>query len=142
MALGTLESIGRQGLERSYREAVAALDDRDRVLLVAEEDGAILAMAQLARSAAMNADHRAEVQRFAVADAARGRGIGRELMAAIEEEGRRREISLLWLTTHDGSEAGAFSEALGYVKLGVMPAYSRRPDGTLSPGAFYYKELG
>ena len=141
MALGMLESIGRDGLERSYREAVAALDDRDRALLVAEEDGEILAMAKLVRSSAMNAEHRAEVQRVAVADAARGRGIGRELMAAIEEEARRREITLLWLTTHDGSQACAFYEALGYTKLGVMPAYSRRPDGALSPGAFYYKEL-
>lgn len=142
MALGMLESIGRDGLERSYREAVAALDDRERALLVAEDDGAILGMAQLARSGAMNAEHRAEVRRVAVADAARGRGVGRELMAAIEDAARALQISLLWLTTHEGSDGCAFYEALGYRKMGVMPAYSRRPDGTLSPGAFYYKELG
>jgi acetyltransferase len=141
MALGTLESIGRDGLERSYREAVAALDGRDRTLLIAEEDGGVLAMAQLTRSGAMNAGHRAEVQRVAVADAARGRGVGRELMACIETTASELGITLLWLTTHEGSEACAFYEALGYSKLGVMPAYSRRPDGTLSPGAFYYKEL-
>lgn len=141
MALGTLESIGRDGLERAYREAVSALDDRARAVLVAEEDGEILAMAQLARSGAMNADHRAEVQRVAVADAARGRGVGRELMTCIETTAGELGITLLWLTTHEGSEACAFYEALGYTKLGVMPAYSRRPDGTLSPGAFYYKEL-
>jgi len=142
MALGTLESIGRDGLERSYREAVAALDDRDRALVVVEEDGQILGMAQLARSGAMNADHRAEVQRVAVADAARGRGVGRELMGGIESTAGELGITLLWLTTHEGSEACAFYEALGYAKMGVMPAYSRRPDGSLSPGAFYYKELG
>jgi len=142
MALGTLESIGRDGLERSYREAVAALDDRDRALVVVEEDGQILGMAQLAPSGAMNADHRAEVQRVAVADAARGRGVGRELMACIEATASELGITLLWLTTHEGSEACAFYEALGYAKMGVMPASSRRPDGTVSPGAFYYKELG
>jgi acetyltransferase len=142
MALGTLESIGREGLERAYREAVAALDDRDRVLLVADDDGEVVAMAQLVRSAVMNASHRAEVQRVAVADRARGRSVGREIMAATEDAARMLQISLLWLTTHDGSEACAFYEALGYSKMGVMPDYSRRPDGTLSPGAFYYKELG
>jgi acetyltransferase len=141
MALGSLESIGRDGLESAYRDAVAALDDGDRGLLVAEEDGEILAMAQLTRSGAMNASHRAEVQRVAVADVARGRGIGRELMTTIEEHAGGREITLLWLTTHEGSAACDFYEALGYTKLGVMPAYSRRPDGTVSPGAFYYKEL-
>jgi hypothetical protein len=34
-----------------------------------------------------------------------------------------------------------FYEGIGYTKLGVMPNYSRRPDGTLWPGAFYFKDL-
>jgi ribosomal protein S18 acetylase RimI-like enzyme len=141
MALGMLESIGHEGLERSYRRLVAALDEHERVLVVAEQDERIVGMAQLARSDAMNADHRAEVQRVAVGDSARGSGIGRHLMAAVEEEARRCSVSLLWLTTHEGTAACTFYEALGYTKLGVMPSYSRRPDGTLSPGVFYFKEL-
>ena len=39
------------------------------------------------------------------------------------------------------TDACAFYEAIGYTKLGVMPDYSRRPDGTLWPGAFYFKVL-
>ena len=54
---------------------------------------------------------------------------------------RARGLTLLWLTTHDGTPACAFYEAVGYTKLGTMPSYSFRPDGTLAPGAFYYKEL-
>jgi acetyltransferase len=50
-------------------------------------------------------------------------------------------LTLLWLTTHADSDACAFYEAVGYRKLGVMESYSFRPDGRLSPGAFYYKEL-
>jgi acetyltransferase len=141
MALSKLESIGRDGLERFYGEAVANLDDVDRVLLVAERDDEIVAMAQLTRSSAMNARHRAEVERVAVADVARGHGVGGQLIAAIETAARERDISLLWLTTHEGTAACAFYEALGYTKMGVMPAYSSRPDGTLSAGAFYYREL-
>jgi ribosomal protein S18 acetylase RimI-like enzyme len=141
MALGMLESIGSEPLEHSYREVVAALDERERLLLVAEEDGRVLGMAQLARSGAMNAQHRAEVQRVAVADNARGNGIGRQLMAAVEDAARQCGLTLLWLTTHEGSAACTFYEALGYTKLGVMPSYSRRPDGTLWPGVFYFKEL-
>ena len=71
----------------------------------------------------------------------RGRGTGRQLMAALEAAALESRLTLLWLTTHDGTEACAFYEAIGYTKLGVMPEYSRRPDGTLWPGAFYFKVL-
>jgi acetyltransferase len=141
MALGALDSLGRSVLERWYRDIVAALGNRDRLLLVAEEDGEILGMAQLVFSGATNADHRAEVQRVGVATAARGRGVGRLLMTAVEEAAVEHRVSLLWLTTHDDTDACGFYEAVGYTRMGTMPNYSRRPDGTLWPGAFYFKVL-
>jgi GNAT superfamily N-acetyltransferase len=125
-------------LERWHREA---LSGPGRVVLVAELDGEVVGMAHIAPSGAANAPHRAEVQRVAVAESARGSGVGRRLMAAVEETALDRDVTLLWLTTHDLSDACAFYEAVGYSKLGVMPGYSYRPDGTLSPAAFYYKEL-
>ena len=141
MALGALDSMGRRVLERSYRELVRGLDERARIVVVAEEHSEVLGMAQLVFSGATNADHRAEVQRVAVATPARSRGIGRRLMGQIEAVAHERGVTLLWLTTHEGTDACAFYEALGYAKLGVMPNYSRRPDGTLWPGAFYFKDL-
>ena len=98
-------------------------------------------MAQVVFSGATNADHRAEVQRVGVAVEARGRGIGQQLMSAVEEAAREHGVTLLWLTTHANTEACAFYEATGYTRMGTMPNYSRRPDGTLWPGAFYFKEL-
>jgi acetyltransferase len=62
-------------------------------------------------------------------------------MSAVEEIARDHRVTLLWLTTHADTEACAFYEAIGYVRTGTMPNYSRRPDGTLWPGAFYFKEL-
>ena len=141
MALGALDTMGLAVLERGYRDVVAALADRERVLIVADEAQEIVGMVQLVFSGATNADHRAEVQRLGVSAEARGRGIGRQLMAAVEESAREFGVTLLWLTTHDGTEACAFYEAIGFTKLGVMPNYSRRPNGTLWPGAFYFKEL-
>jgi acetyltransferase len=141
MALGALDTMGLAVLERGYRDVVAALADRERVLIVADEAQEIVGMVQLVFSGATNADHRAEVQRLGVSAGAGGRGTGRQLMAAVEEAARESGVTLLWLTTHDGTEACAFYEAIGYTKLGVMPNYSRRPDGTLWPGAFYFKEL-
>jgi acetyltransferase len=141
MALGELEGVDPSELERRYRELIAALDVRERLLFVAARGDEIEGMAQLVFSSAANADHRAEVQRVAVATNARGTGVGRALMEAVETAARGREITLLHLTTHADTEACAFYEALGYRQLGVMPNYTRRPDGTLWPGAFYFREL-
>lgn len=138
MSLGAAPGSDLAALERSHREALA---ESDRAVLVAEQDGEVVAMAHLAPSRAANAPHRAEVQRVAVAARLRGVGVGRALMAALEDTARERGITLLWLTTHEGTDACAFYEAAGYTRLGVMPAYSRRPDGALAPGVFYFRRL-
>jgi GNAT superfamily N-acetyltransferase len=134
MALGAAPAVSREALAELQR---AALADPGRVVLVAERDGEVVGMAHLVPSNAANAPHRAEVQRVAVAKSERGRGVGRELMAAALERG----LTLLWLTTHDQTDACAFYESMGYKRLGVMPSYSLRPDGTVSSGAFYFREL-
>jgi GNAT superfamily N-acetyltransferase len=135
MALGATSGTDLEALHR------AALADGDRVVLVAERDDEVVGMAHVVPSGAANAPHRAEVQRVAVAADARGTGVGRELMDAVERVALERGLTLLWLTTHEASDACAFYEAVGYRKLGVMPDYSQRPDGALSDGAFYYKVL-
>jgi acetyltransferase len=140
MALGARAS-SVEALEQAYRSVVQSLNEKDRVLVVAERGGEVVGMAQIARSSADNARHRAEVQRVAVAADARGAGVGRLVMETVEDEARKRGLTLLWLTTHADTEACAFYEAVGYTQLGVMPHYSARPDGELAPGAFYYREL-
>jgi len=138
MALGAAPGADRTTLERSHREALA---EPGRTVVVAELDGEVVGMAHVAPSGAANAAHRAEVQRVAVAESVRGAGVGRRLMEAVEVAAIEQGLTLLWLTTHAQSDACAFYEAIGYTKLGVMGDYSLRPDGTVSPAAFYFKEL-
>jgi GNAT superfamily N-acetyltransferase len=135
MALGATPETDLEAFHR------AALGEPGRVVLLAEVEGQVVGMAHIAPSGAANARHRAEVQRVVVGADARGAGVGRELMEAVEEVALARGLTLLWLTTHDASEACAFYEAIGYTKLGVMQDYSQRPDGGLAPAAFYYKVL-
>lgn len=138
MALGAAPGADAAALECSHR---AALAEPGRVVVVAERDAEVVAMAHIVPSGAANAPHRAEVQRVAVAEGVRGSGMGRRLFTEVEQIALEHGLTLLWLTTHADSDACAFYEAVGYTKLGVMDGYSFRPDGTLSPAAFYFKEL-
>jgi len=138
MALGQLAPVDT---ERVFTEMIDALQPEERLLFGAFVDGELVGTAQLERAAPANSRHRAEVMRVVVRSDAQRQGVGRELMRALEAPALARGITLLWLTTHDGTPACAFYESLGYERLGVMPDYSRRPDGELWPSAFYYRLL-
>ena len=62
-------------------------------------------------------------------------------MEAAIEERPPLGLRLLWLMTHDGSTADLVYERLGWTRLGVIPAYSTLPDGSLTGNAYYYLEL-
>ena len=89
MAAGmSLGATAATDLEELHR---AALADPARVVLVAEDGDDVVGMAHIVPSTAANASHRAEVQRVAVAESARGSGVGRRLMEAVETEAEARE---------------------------------------------------
>jgi hypothetical protein len=62
-------------------------------------------------------------------------------MEAAVGRAKQMGLRLLWLTTHAGTGSDAFYEAVGWTRLGTLPLYSARPDGTLAAAAFYYLEL-
>jgi acetyltransferase len=138
MALGQLAPVDT---EQAFAEMIDALEPGERLLFGAFVDEELVGTAQLERATPANSRHRAEIQRVVVRGDAQRRGVGRELMRALEAAAANLGITLLWLTTHDGTPACAFYERLGYERLGVMPHYSRRPDGKLWPSAFYYRLL-
>lgn len=139
MALGQLAAVDT---ERAFAEMIDALEPGERLLFGAFVDEELVGTAQLERARPANSRHRAEVTRVVVRADAQRQGVGRELMRALEAAAAALGITLLWLTTHDGTPACAFYERLGYVRLGVVPDYSRRPGGELWPSAFYFRLLG
>jgi hypothetical protein len=50
----------------------------------------------------------------------------------------RDEFSLMFIA---GTGSDRFYESVGWTRLGALPLYSARPDGSLADGAFYYLEL-
>lgn len=103
--------------------------------------GRIVGSTLLIRSPNPNSPHRAEIGKVLVHSSARRRGLGRALMAAAEERARSDGRWLLILDTVTDSAAESMYRALGWQVLGVMPNHSFRPDGTLWPTTFFWRDL-
>ncbi|OAQ95155.1 acetyltransferase (GNAT) family domain-containing protein [Purpureocillium lilacinum] len=86
---------------------------------------------------------RADVEMLMVSPNHRRAGLGKRLMAAVEDAGRQRGRTLLQLSTTAGSVAEErLYPALGYTKLGTVPNYGISPvDGQLVDGVYFYKDL-
>ncbi len=141
-SLGFLAPLDDGAAQTYWQNVIAKIEQGTRVLLVARaEDGALVGTAQLDLATMPNGAHRAEVQKVCVLRAARGQGIGRQLMVAIEDAARAAGRTLLVLDTWQGSVAESLYRKLGYVEAGVIPGYARSSLGTLEATVFFYRAL-
>jgi [ribosomal protein S18]-alanine N-acetyltransferase len=70
-----------------------------------------------------------DVQTIAVADAARGRGIGRALLAELLAEAGRRGVRELFLEVRaDNAVARGLYASVGFAEIGVRPRYYQPED--------------
>jgi acetyltransferase len=142
VSLGFMTPLDENAVRRYWQHTIAQVDAGERVLLVAREaDGALVGSAQLSLTATPNARHRAEVQKVCVLRSARGQGIGKQLMLAIEEEARTAGRTLLVLDTRKDSVAEGLYRGLGYREVGVIPGHARTVDGSLVTAIFFYRPL-
>jgi GNAT superfamily N-acetyltransferase len=95
-------------------------ESRADLLLVAEAGGRVVALASLHVSMALEYEGDAgKLSAIVVDETARGHGIGRVLVDAVEAEARRRGCVLLFLTTNERRRnAHAFYRALGFEETG------------------------
>jgi GNAT superfamily N-acetyltransferase len=142
MALGLAAPLDRDGAASAYRDAAARLEPGERILLAAIEEGEVVGAVQLDRSEAGNGRHRGEVRRLVVRADRRGTGVGRALLEAVVSAAESLGLRLLWLSTHEGTEADRIYERLGWTRAGVIPDYAVLPSGTLAGNAFYFLRLG
>jgi ribosomal protein S18 acetylase RimI-like enzyme len=113
-----------------------------RRVLVARLEERIVGTVQLDLEMPPNQQHRAAVAKLLVHPSARRRGIGRALMAALEEIAQAEGRTLLTLDTVSGSNAELLYRSLDFIAVGVIPRYAR---GALTPElegtTIMYKEL-
>ncbi|KQR66373.1 GNAT family N-acetyltransferase [Frigoribacterium sp. Leaf172] len=110
--------------ESYYGLDLAALEADDVSLFVAREDGAARGTAALVD----RGDGSAEIKRMFVTDAARGLGIGRRLLEALEAHARASDITTVQLETGLPQVAAiALYEKLGYEQIPRFGTYADDP---------------
>jgi GNAT superfamily N-acetyltransferase len=125
-------TIARLLTQLGYPSGADEVDERldrlhvvgDRVL-VAEADGVVVGLAHLQVTPALERERpAARIGALVVDEAHRGRGVGRALMDALENEARLRGCELLYVTTSERrDDAHAFYERIGLEQTGRR--YSR-----------------
>ncbi len=112
-----------------------------RILIVALLDGKMVGSAQLGLATRQNSRHRAEVQKVLVHSAYRRRGIGRQLMAELENQAHLAKRTLLVLDTCRGDSGEPLYRKMGYIEAGVIPRYAEIENGDFCDTVIYYKQL-
>lgn len=96
------------------------IENPDLVTLLAEDDGALLAFAQLRRASTEHGD--VELVRLYVDHGHHGRGIAQALMNAAEETARALDGTVLWLGVWEHNpRAIAFYTKCGFRDVGSHP---------------------
>ncbi|TNH95189.1 GNAT family N-acetyltransferase [Aeromonas sobria] len=112
-----------------------------RKLWLALEQQQIVGAVQIALCGKANGHHRGEVEKLMVLQAARGQGVGRALMLAMEQGAREAGRSLLVLDTRAGDVASHLYRQLGYQEAGQIPGFALGADGELAATVIFYKPL-
>jgi GNAT superfamily N-acetyltransferase len=114
----------------------------ERTVLIATTDhGEIVGTVQLVNAVPENQPHRADVVKMLVHSSARRRGVGEQLMQALEDEARRIGRTVLVLDTVTGSAAERLYLRAGWQRVGDVPDYALMPDGPRCSTTFFYKTL-
>ncbi|MEE4490117.1 GNAT family N-acetyltransferase [Streptomyces sp. NPDC050529] len=112
------------------KHLVAMAEERTRLLVGYDEDGAIAATAFLTHNAHRLMKHWLWIYTVMVHPRHQGRGYGRDLMAAAADAARTIDgIEAIRLTCRGGTGADRFYGACGYKEVGRVPGAIRVADG-------------
>ncbi|MFG3140324.1 GNAT family N-acetyltransferase [Streptomyces sp. NPDC048211] len=141
-SVGFLAPLDRHAAACWWRERAASVDAGHHQVWIARDGERIAGTIGLVRAPLPNARHRAEVAKLIVRPSARGRGLGRALLEAVERSAARAGVTLLILDTESASPAERLYRSAGWTECGSVPDYATDPSGVLKPTTFYYKAVG
>jgi GNAT superfamily N-acetyltransferase len=132
--------MARETALRFWQGVIDGVARGERTLVVAEDERGIVGTVQLITDLPENQPHRADVAKLLVHRRARGAGIGRRLMEAVEEAARAQGRRLLVLDTANAT-AERLYERLGWQRVGVVPDYALLPGGEPCATVIFYKQV-
>jgi acetyltransferase len=139
--IGFMPPVSSEEASTYWQDVIQALRGTLRVLVVARDGETVVGSVQLDLCGRSNGLHRAEVMKVMVHSQHRKKGIGAQLMRAIETQAKLEGRSTLVLDTRDGDDGVRLYEREGYVAAGVIPEYARSADGSLHATVYMYKLL-
>ncbi|MCJ8517955.1 GNAT superfamily N-acetyltransferase [Pseudorhizobium tarimense] len=125
-----------------WQEIAAQVEAGQIILALFEIDGKVVGTVQVGLATKPNQPHRGDLMKLLVHRSARGLGLSRRLMQAVEAEASRRGRTLLVLDTATGSEAEAIYPRFGWQRVGVIPDYALWPQGGFCDTTVFYKRIG
>jgi GNAT superfamily N-acetyltransferase len=138
-SLGFLAPLDRTTAAAWWCDLAPAVDAGRHALWVTRDPEGITGTIGVRFTDLPNGTHRAEVVKLMVHRRARGRGLGRTLLAAAERGATGAGVRLLHLDTETGSPAEGFYRAAGWECAGVIPDFATDPYGTPRPTTLFYK---
>lgn len=139
-AVSFLAPLTLEAAEAWWRTTIDGADAR-AIFLVARDAEGIAGTVQLHPAWAPNQPHRADVAKLIVHRRARGAGLAKRLMRAIEDEARGAGYGLLTLDAKRGAAAEQLYRRIGWTVAGTIPRYALDSDGTPHDTVVFYKEL-
>ncbi|MGW5612249.1 N-acetyltransferase family protein [Streptomyces sp. NPDC003877] len=140
-SVGFLAPLGRAEARAWWQERAADLAAGRLAVWAAVDGDRVLGTVSLAFPAKANSRHRAELVKLMVHPDARGRGLGRRLLATVENAAAAAGVTLLHLDTETGSPAERLYRSAGWTAVGTIPDYAARPDGEPAATTIYYKRV-
>ncbi len=140
IGLGRIDSHVRDHLE-SYWKGTLLVPERQ--LIIGRLDGVIASSIQLVKPSPNNQTglFAGIVDNHFVAPWARGYGLAKELLKAVETEAVAAGLSILKLSVRNNLKTAIkFYEASGYKRWGTLDKYEKM-DGKFIAGYFYYKDI-
>jgi len=140
-SVGFMQPYTAEDAEPYWQGVAESVEAGVNLLAVAVIDGRILGTVQVGFATMPNQPHRGDLKKLLVHRSARGHGLARLLMEAIEKEAARHGKHLLVLDTATGSDAEAIYPRFGWERAGLIPEYAMWPDGGYCSTTLFYKRL-
>jgi ribosomal protein S18 acetylase RimI-like enzyme len=141
-SVGFIDAGDRAAMERFWQDKIFSLASGDNQLLVAWQQGVIVATVMVGFSAMPNGRHRAEISKLLVHPDARRQGIARRLMQQAEQLAIEQGKTLLVLDTRSGDVATDLYLSMDWQIAGSIPLYAESTEGALDATTVMYKVVG